>query len=230
MRFHLPKPLHGWREFAGEVGIIVIGVLIALGAQQVVERLSWDRTTTDAKRDLRAELESDLFNTRERVLVKPCIDRRLDQLSDLIDHPPSQPWKLLPGHYLAPIRIWPSSAWDTAIADGAADHMQSDERTNFATAYSFVNILHSIALEEFPVGAEFRMLEHGGRLSEASQDRLRADVARMRGYNQALALGGEQASKKIEALGVQLTADDQRELASAKCPMPADTLPRAPRV
>jgi len=32
MHFHLPKPLHGWREFAGEVGIIVIGVLIALGA------------------------------------------------------------------------------------------------------------------------------------------------------------------------------------------------------
>jgi len=32
MHFHLPKPLHGWREFAGEVGIIVIGVLIVLGA------------------------------------------------------------------------------------------------------------------------------------------------------------------------------------------------------
>jgi hypothetical protein len=30
MHFHLPKPLHGWRAFAGEVGIIVVGVLIAL--------------------------------------------------------------------------------------------------------------------------------------------------------------------------------------------------------
>jgi hypothetical protein len=28
MHFHLPKPLHGWRAFAGEVGIIVVGVLI----------------------------------------------------------------------------------------------------------------------------------------------------------------------------------------------------------
>jgi hypothetical protein len=41
MHFHLPKPLHGWREFTGEVGIIVIGVLIALGAQQVVEAAQW---------------------------------------------------------------------------------------------------------------------------------------------------------------------------------------------
>ena len=31
MSIHIPKPLHGWREFVGEVGIIVIGVLIALG-------------------------------------------------------------------------------------------------------------------------------------------------------------------------------------------------------
>jgi hypothetical protein len=37
MRFRLPKPLHGWRAFVGEVGIIVVGVLIALGAEQAVE-------------------------------------------------------------------------------------------------------------------------------------------------------------------------------------------------
>jgi hypothetical protein len=36
MHFHLPKPLHGWRAFAGEVGIIVVGVLIALAAEQMV--------------------------------------------------------------------------------------------------------------------------------------------------------------------------------------------------
>ena len=41
MHFHLPKPLHGWREFAGEVGIIVIGVLIALAADQAIEAWQW---------------------------------------------------------------------------------------------------------------------------------------------------------------------------------------------
>jgi hypothetical protein len=39
MHIHLPKPLHGWREFVGEVGIIVIGVLLALGAEQAIEAL-----------------------------------------------------------------------------------------------------------------------------------------------------------------------------------------------
>ena len=37
MHVHLPKPLRGWREFIGEVGIIVIGVLIALAADQIAE-------------------------------------------------------------------------------------------------------------------------------------------------------------------------------------------------
>jgi len=32
MRLTTPKSLHGWREFAGEIGIIALGVLIALGA------------------------------------------------------------------------------------------------------------------------------------------------------------------------------------------------------
>ena len=35
MQVHLPKPLHGWREF-GEVWIIVLSLLIALGTQQAV--------------------------------------------------------------------------------------------------------------------------------------------------------------------------------------------------
>src|SRR4051794_16645332 len=40
MHVHLPEPLHGRREFVGEVGIIVIGVLIALGAEQLPRRWS----------------------------------------------------------------------------------------------------------------------------------------------------------------------------------------------
>ena len=39
MRIQLPKPMHGWRAFVGEVGVIVLGVLLALGAQQAVEEM-----------------------------------------------------------------------------------------------------------------------------------------------------------------------------------------------
>ncbi len=39
MDIHKPKPWHGLREFLKEYVIIVVGVLTALGAQQVAEAL-----------------------------------------------------------------------------------------------------------------------------------------------------------------------------------------------
>ena len=43
MDIHKPKPWHGSREFLKEVGTIVIGVLIALGAEAVVQNLHEQR-------------------------------------------------------------------------------------------------------------------------------------------------------------------------------------------
>ena len=40
-----PNPIHGWRDFVKEVGIIVLGVLIALSAEQVVQALDWGHKT-----------------------------------------------------------------------------------------------------------------------------------------------------------------------------------------
>ena len=84
MHFHLPKPLHGWREFAGEVGIIVIGVLIALGFEQVVQSIH-DRLVADQARDaVRAEVRENLWWLEFRDGYEPCIDDMLAQLGDVL--------------------------------------------------------------------------------------------------------------------------------------------------
>ena len=74
MHIHLPKPLHGWREFVGEVGIIVAGVLIALGAEQVVEAVHHRSQVHEATKKLRAEsienrkvIEFDLGSLRNAI-------------------------------------------------------------------------------------------------------------------------------------------------------------------
>jgi hypothetical protein len=60
--FHVPKPLHGWRQFVGEVGIIVLGVLIALGAEQLAQRIH----SQEEVRQVRAALKSELADDRAR--------------------------------------------------------------------------------------------------------------------------------------------------------------------
>ena len=80
MHFHLPKPLHGWREFAGEVGIIVIGVLIALGAEQVVESVHWSHEVEAQRLSLNAEAQDNLGSVARRQTQQSCVDRRLGEI------------------------------------------------------------------------------------------------------------------------------------------------------
>ena len=84
MHFHLPKPLHGWREFAGEVGIIVLGVLIALGAEQAIEGVRDRNVAAQSRRDVREEVSTDLRFLRGRLQERSCIAARLSQLSDVV--------------------------------------------------------------------------------------------------------------------------------------------------
>ena len=49
MHIHLPKPIHGWREFVSEVGIIVVGILLALTAEQFVENWHWQKLAREAR-------------------------------------------------------------------------------------------------------------------------------------------------------------------------------------
>ena len=84
MHFHLPKPLHGWREFAGEIAIIVIGVLIALGAEQVVEWVHRNDLQREAQETIGAEIRQNLDSFRRRSEVQQCIDNRLQEIEALL--------------------------------------------------------------------------------------------------------------------------------------------------
>jgi hypothetical protein len=81
MHFHLPKPLHGWREFAGEVGIIVIGVLIALGAEQLVEAAHRQREGVQAESTIRDEIELNLGRLQSRRAIYSCGSRTFRRCS-----------------------------------------------------------------------------------------------------------------------------------------------------
>ena len=80
MHLHLPRPMHGWREFAGQVGIIVLGVLIALGAEQVIQTIHSQREVAQFRSAVDLELATTLAAYRYRVDQEPCVKRRLGEL------------------------------------------------------------------------------------------------------------------------------------------------------
>ena len=72
MRLRLPTPMHGWRAFAGEVGIIVIGVLIALGAGQLVESIHWRGEVRNARKSLAEDMAQSNRAFAFRVATHDC--------------------------------------------------------------------------------------------------------------------------------------------------------------
>lgn len=59
MEIHKPKPVHNWRDFIKEVGIIVLGVCIALIAEQAVQTVHEHAKAAEARASIRAEIASE---------------------------------------------------------------------------------------------------------------------------------------------------------------------------
>jgi hypothetical protein len=84
MHFHLPKPLHGWRELAGEIGIIVVGVLIALSFEQLAVTMQNRSNAHQAREAVRAEVSENLWWLQDREDYEPCIDEMLGDLATVL--------------------------------------------------------------------------------------------------------------------------------------------------
>jgi hypothetical protein len=159
MHLHLPKPLHGWRQFVGEVGIIVLGVLIALGAEQIVESIHDRYLAQQAEDQIRGELAYNSAMASERVAIGDCMrasfaDLRQRLIASGDDWPGLQNTVLtgagqtsVIGPFFAtapplssPHRLWPTSAWAAATTSGAFSR-GAHHFFNYAALYAMVDWL-----------------------------------------------------------------------------------------
>jgi len=162
MHFHLPKPLHGWREFAGEVGIIVIGVLIALAAEAVLEDWRWQRHVEQSTRAFKEELLIAASDGYERMAIQPCLQGRLRALAAQLNGSSGQ-WRAMPDRfsganryymsvlptvYRPPTRNVLDDAWRNALADGTINHLDLARAQNLSGAYESAQEFKAAEAEE----------------------------------------------------------------------------------
>jgi hypothetical protein len=175
MHFHLPKPLHGWREFAGEVGIIVIGVLLALGAEQVVETLHWRAEVRDAK----AALSQDMAQTNRvfayRVAARDCVASRLDRIGEFIEQSAQHKGPTSVGDVFPDIgNALSTSAWETSRAGQVLQHFDRKTLGLYGVYYMQVDNVGRFVMRE---GDDWGVL----RVLRGNPNRLGpADIAAMR--------------------------------------------------
>ena len=189
MHFRLPKPLHGWREFAGEVGIIVVGVLIALAAEQVVEGFHW-RTETQAARDaLLSEARENLDAANFRAIQQPCVERRLDEVAELFRaHAEGRPITLS-GPIGRPIYNGGSrEAWGVAVASQAIAHMTLKEKLDFGGAFSNYENMDDVQKREQDAWLKLNVLNDPQVLGEGDWPSLHQAYAEARSLNTRMQL------------------------------------------
>lgn len=156
---HKVKPVHGWREFIGEVGIIVLGVLIALGAEQIIERLHWNHKVSAAEEALKPELTGAYLSAAERIIEAPCLDAQLDILKARVL---SSPGTLVPAPvikspmgtlvYRYPSRTWDDTIWQSIIGEQVSSHFDREQRQQLAFAYNSIGVLRRLNDEEVSSG------------------------------------------------------------------------------
>lgn len=167
MHFHLPKPLHGWRAFVGEVAIIVLGVLIALGAEQAVQSVEWRHKVDAAVVDMNNELGSgDGPEAYERLVLHDCVAPYLDSLRSSVEQGDrAKSRKLIVGFWL-PNRTWDSLARDAANSADIAAHMPHERMLQYRIAYEVVPDMQRLAEKELADLGHLRALPaSGGQLS-----------------------------------------------------------------
>ena len=208
MHFHLPKPLHGWRAFAGEVGIIVIGVLIALAAEQVVENWQWHRKVGVVRRSLMGELANDRARWEMTMSDSRCALRDLDRVDRWAQAGASTAPPVTADHDPPGSFLWMHWAnWNLATGSQTLDHFPIREQIAFASLYD--GIVHrQVAIERADdLAARVQALIPLAADQQSRRD-LRAVLGELKMRISDLARNDGYMTRHFDALGVKADRSD----------------------
>lgn len=214
MEVHRPrKPVRGLRDFLQEVGIIVIGVLLALGAEQTVEALHWRHEIEAAEDAMRLELsQDDGVQAYARLAIASCLDDALARMDSAALHGAS-PATLdsLAQAYDPPIRSWDEEAWKAVVASDVGTHMTAARLVAWSAPYRLMPVTTNLNRTETNYATDLHRSVPGSATPREIMSYRRL-VAQLRRINAELATISRVVISRARRLGVDVPAADQRAL------------------
>ena len=138
MDIHKPKSWPAWRIMLADFVIVVLGVGVALAAQQAAEWWNWRGQVTQARAAIRAEMAvNNLIFYAFRVEIAPCVARKTDEAEAMIAA--LQVRRALPplAGFRSGLRaLLNDSEWQTARASQVLTHFPRGEMTLMSTYYT----------------------------------------------------------------------------------------------
>jgi len=216
---HKPKPVHGWREFLKEYGIIVLGVLTALGAEQAVEGIHWASKVHEAEAAMDAELHEDALYAYYRLSLHGCALSRLVAVGAALaasrDH--GAPVPLMP-IYTWRLRPAQTDAWQAAQAVQLVSHVPRDRLLAYSRTYFFADDMARLQPQERAAMDQINTLSiNAGRLQPAERDRLFVGLIAAHRLLTESDSAAARLIQEAEKVGVRLSPSDKAgQLAAAR--------------
>jgi hypothetical protein len=198
------KARREWRENVREIVIVVIGVFIALVAQQAVEAWDWLQKVKVAEAAMRDELLSDDGPQMvQRLAMHGCIASLLDRLRAAVEGGASRAEiGALIDRYWVDDRTYDRIALDAAQSANVASHLGQERFTQFATAYSRMAVLEEVNHREASDWAALRAFRRtGGAVSDAEKDQLLGAIEALRHDDLVMWLGSTRKMPTIRKFG-----------------------------
>lgn len=182
MHVHTPRPIGGLREFLSEISVIVVGVLIALGLEQLADQWHWSQRIHEVREQLLSETSRNAGSALGWLTISPCLDQQLTAADQQI-------WRARDTGVMQPaeqpfsptLTEFTSDSWLNARSLQIADHLSPDEVKGFTQVYFYasemtgnITTLHALAGELEPLS---RPLDH---VTPAEADELLAKIGRIR--------------------------------------------------
>jgi len=169
------RPPRGWNAVAWELGIVTLGVLIALGAQQLAQWLTDRSTAAETRADVTDELNSDLMSITLRQSAEPCIDRRLSELRVILAE-----WEKT-GSFAtpqwvsqAPVIEVETSRYDSAVSAGRLALLAGEEQYRMGALVNRIRQFNDWQFKERLNWGRLRALQQGAQsLSAIDRSALR---------------------------------------------------------
>ena len=212
MDVDFPGPSNGPRQILGEVGIIVVGVLIALGAEQAVQALHWRGQVIAFRSAVDYELGRNLGTYEVTMRQRPCVARRLVELErlladsragrkDRLAHPIGQPYSV--SQYF--------SAWDNKGAD-VTGQLPLKVRIGYGELYDEFRNVDQVRLNEREVWRGLSQFDLPEPLDHADRRRLRELLTRATKLDDATRSNFTYVTNLARPLGIRAIADPQDDL------------------
>ena len=206
-RLRLPQPPQGWTALSWEVAVVFLGIVLALGTDQLVDRAYWKGQVQDFRKALAVEIATTLGTYEYRRRQDGCATRRLDELERWWKSWRDGRPQSLQGPIGLPLSLaHPSSVWTSRTPD-VVGHLPFEQRLVYARIYDEIANNNTHRLIERDAWLELSSYDGAEELTESDLIRIRGLLNQLRLRQLWFGINSRRVAGYAAGLGIERYMD-----------------------